>query len=147
IRTRLVSPSISLDSIGKQFGPSLALPTNLEHEDEHEHKHEHEKILRIYLSLDALDVDAIPALCARTTSSATDVAPIFSITRPRWTLIVPSVVPNCAAICLLSMPATTPLSTSNSRGVSVPSRSRTSLRCKRWSHSSEDRLRARSTQL
>src|SRR5260370_15064411 len=75
------------------------------------------------------------------------VAPIFSLTRPRWTLIVPSVVPSCEAICLLSMPAITHLSTSNSRGVSVASRSRTSLRCERWSHCSDDRSRARLTAL
>jgi len=36
----------------------------------------------IYLSLDSLDVGATSALCARTTSSATEVTPIFSITRP-----------------------------------------------------------------
>jgi hypothetical protein len=39
------------------------------------------------------------------------------------------------------------LSTSNSRGVSVASRSRTSLRCERWSHTADDRSRARLTAL
>jgi len=44
-----------------------------------------------------LDGGSMPPRCARITSSATDVAPIFSMTRPLWTLIVPSVVPDCGS--------------------------------------------------
>src|SRR5579864_7932471 len=41
------------------------------------------------------------------TSSANDSAPIFRISRLRWTLTVASLVPISAAICLLSEPETT----------------------------------------
>src|SRR5438034_1045054 len=41
--------------------------------------------------------------CAITTSSATDSARIFFITRPRWTLIVFSAAASSTAICRLSL--------------------------------------------
>ncbi len=40
-------------------------------------------------------------------SSASDRAPIFSMTRARWTLMVFSTVPRSPAICLFNFPATT----------------------------------------
>ena len=43
---------------------------------------------------------------------------IFLITRPRWILMVISLVPSSAATCLLSIPETTRAMTSRSRGVS-----------------------------
>jgi hypothetical protein len=45
-----------------------------------------------------------PASSASRTSSATDPARIFSITRPRWTLTVFSTMPRAAAMCLFCMP-------------------------------------------
>ena len=53
------------------------------------------------------------------TRSATVRMPSFSIIRLRWTLMVFSTVPRSPAICLLSRPATTCVSTSRSRGVRV----------------------------
>jgi hypothetical protein len=59
-----------------------------------------------------------PARHARWISSETEEHPVLRITRPRWVLMVFSAAPSSAAICLLSMPVTTSLSTSVSRGVS-----------------------------
>ena len=53
-------------------------------------------------------------LCER---SASDPAFIFSITRPRCTFTVTSLVPSSPATCLLSSPETTRAMTSRSRGV------------------------------
>ena len=75
----------------------------------------------------------MPSRSPMRASSASDRAPIFSMTRARWTLMVFSTVPRSPAICLFNFPATTWSSTSRSRGVSVASRSRTSAmsRCAR----------------
>src|SRR4026209_502683 len=62
------------------------------------------------------------------TRSAIESACIFSMTRPRWTLMVFSAIPSLSAICLLSIPATTSINTSRSRGVSDPTRRRSSSR-------------------
>jgi hypothetical protein len=48
-----------------------------------------------------------PAASASRTSSATDPARNFSMTRARWTLTVFSPMPSATAICLFSMPVTT----------------------------------------
>jgi hypothetical protein len=56
---------------------------------------------------------------AKRTSSAADEHLVFSMTQPRWTLMVFSVVPNVYAICLLSLPVMTQRKTSFSRGVNV----------------------------
>ena len=61
----------------------------------------------------------MPAFSAMRTRSATVRTPSFSIIRLRWTLMVFSTVPRSPAICLLSRPATTCVSTSRSRGVKV----------------------------
>ncbi len=53
------------------------------------------------------------------TSSASEPTCILAITWPRCSFTVASVVPNSAAICLLSRPATMPAITSRCRGVSV----------------------------
>ena len=53
------------------------------------------------------------------TRSATDCARIFSITCARWAFTVRSAMSSWAAICLLSLPATTPSKTSRSRVVSA----------------------------
>jgi hypothetical protein len=60
------------------------------------------------------------------TNSASELAPIFSMTRPRCTLIVFSTVPRSAAICLLIWPAMRRHSTSCSREVRVDRRLRIS---------------------
>src|SRR5262249_37753852 len=75
------------------------------------------------------------------TSSASEPARIFLMTRPRWILTVTSLVPSCAATCLLSIPETTRAITSRSRGVRVAYRSWSALSsscCRRatWSRSS-----------
>src|SRR5256886_6474072 len=75
----------------------------------------------------SLPAEVIPSLEARRTSSATDPACILCITCPRCSLTVTSLVPNSPAICLLSRPATTPLSTSRSRGVREAYRRRSSV--------------------
>src|SRR6516162_4789612 len=53
------------------------------------------------------------------TSSARELASIFSITCPRCALTVRIVIPNSYAICLLGRPETTRSKTSCSRGVKV----------------------------
>ena len=53
------------------------------------------------------------------TRSATTRTPILRIRLPRWNLIVFSVVPSSAAICLFSLPATTKSKTWRSRAVSI----------------------------
>src|SRR5438552_3578442 len=67
-----------------------------------------------------------PTMSASRTSSATDPARIFSMTRARCTLTVCSPTPSVEAICLFSIPVTTRANTSVSRGVSVLTRSRIS---------------------
>ena len=54
----------------------------------------------------------------------TDALAAARITLARWTLIVISLVPSSAAICLFSSPETTRGKTSRSRGVSKSNRSR-----------------------
>src|SRR6266403_2294276 len=61
---------------------------------------------------------AIPSTSAMRTNSATDFTCIFRMMLPRWNLIVLSVAPSSSAICLFSMPETTHLNTSRSRGLS-----------------------------
>src|SRR5438876_1148291 len=64
------------------------------------------------------DFDTItPTMSASRTSSATDPARIFSMTRARCTLTVFSPTPSVDAICLFSIPVTTRANTSVSRGV------------------------------
>src|SRR5262249_38726379 len=58
-----------------------------------------------------------PSASAMRTSSASDLAPIFRITLPRWTLTVISLTPISPAICLFSKPAVTSPMTSCSRAV------------------------------
>src|SRR5688572_8240284 len=48
-----------------------------------------------------------PTCSARCTNSGTDSARIFSITRPRWILMVVSVMPSSAAVCLFRNPRMT----------------------------------------
>ena len=69
---------------------------------------------------------SMPARCASRTRAASVRACIFCMTRARWTLIVCSIVPRSAAICLLSLPDRTCARTSRSRGVSVANRRRMS---------------------
>src|SRR5256884_8547956 len=64
-----------------------------------------------------------PTWSASRTSSATDPARIFSMTRARCTLTVFSQTRRSAAICLFSIPVATRANTSVSRGVSVFTRS------------------------
>ena len=64
-----------------------------------------------------------PTRSARRTSSATDPARIFSITRARCTLTVFSAMPNWETIYLFTMPVTARPKTSVSRAVSVLTRS------------------------
>jgi hypothetical protein len=68
----------------------------------------------------------MPNFSAIRTSSANDRARIFCMTPLRWILTVNSVVPNLAAICLLSRPLTTSSSTSRSRCVNESYRARCS---------------------
>ena len=60
-----------------------------------------------------------PSASAILTSSGSDRAPIFCITRPRWALTVISSMPSSPAICLFIMPAVTRAITSSSLGLRV----------------------------
>src|SRR4029450_8620792 len=65
-------------------------------------------------------------------SSATEVARILRMTCPRCTLMVISLVPKSAAMCLLRRRGTTRCITSRSRGVSVSYRWRNPASSARW---------------
>lgn len=77
------------------------------------------------------DVEPAPARSTSFTRSATTRTPIVRIRLPRWNLTVFSDVPNSAAICLLSRPATIRSSTCRSRAVNrrPPRSSSSSRRC------------------
>src|SRR5258705_10266828 len=83
------------------------------------------------------------ALSAMRTRSATVRRPSFSIIRLRWTLMVFSTVPRSPAICLLSRPATTWVSTCRSRGVKVLSFARTNSSSERRRRTSASHSSAR----
>src|SRR5438445_2971743 len=88
----------------------------------------HQRLLRLRCALVELALGPIRmcpyfdklSFSTMRTRSATVRMPSFSIILLRWTLMVFSTVPRSPAICLLSRPATTCVSTSRSRGVRLP---------------------------